>query len=696
MENERASILVVDDLELNRAILCELFSKDYNVIEAENGVQALELIEKHNFEIAVVLLDLVMPVMGGMDVLRIMSKRHWIERIPVIMISADSSVDAALQGYNLGVTDFISKPFNPEIVRQRIGNTVELFRHRFKLESMLAQQAARLKKTTSFVIDALSTAVEFRSGESGQHIRRVRGITRTLMTKMAKSYPQYKITSDFIDTVSEASAMHDIGKIAIPDSILLKPGKLTPDEFEIMKTHTTQGCKLLENLRYTQDDLFYDQCYMICRHHHERWDGRGYPDGLSGDDIPLSAQVVSIADVYDALTSERVYKNAFSHEAAVDMMMNGECGVFNPLLLKCFHEVADNLREQAGMDQAITFEPEHTDVPAKYHSPKLRLYARHGSLRKARTRRDFMKLSERTLRLVELEREKYRLLTELSGEITFDYSTAKNVVTFSEKFNETFGVENRIPQVRQWIKSSDVIYYQDRQRIEEFFKTLSQSRQKGRLEVRLRIKSGDYEWFEIKACSVNGGEGGRIKGMIGKLTNINVQKLELERLSLRAAHDTLTGVLNRSEFRSAALKVFESKSSKCALMMLDIDNFKSVNDILGHAAGDELLRQLATRLLRFCYPSDFVGRVGGDEFVILITHRSGKSSLEAKAEKVLRIFREAAESIAVTKVSASIGIALYPDDSADFDELNAMADQALYRAKQRGKDQFIFYGCMNE
>lgn len=352
------TILIVDDVELNRAILTELFHGTHQILEAGDGREALELARANAARLCAVLLDVVMPGMSGIEVLEVMREEGILDRVPVILITAASDDETYLAGYRLGTADIISKPFNPEIVLRRVENIVELYRHRFHLEELvhrqthllkaqsdvLARQARRLKSINNMVIDSLSTVVEFRNQESGDHIRRIRDITHVLLCALGRQDSAYAMPDETIDIISSAAAMHDIGKIAIPDAILLKPGRLTPEEFEIMKTHTTRGCDLLNSLHFTEDEEYYNYCYEICRYHHERWDGRGYPDGLAGDQIPIWAQVVSVADVYDALVSERVYKRALPHETAVGMIANGECGVFNPSLIRCFLAVADVLR----------------------------------------------------------------------------------------------------------------------------------------------------------------------------------------------------------------------------------------------------------------------------------------------------------------------------------------------------------------
>ena len=350
-------ILIVDDAEANRSILANMFHDQFNVLQAQNGVEALKVIEETENDFSIILLDLHMPVMNGFELLEILNQRGYMKQVPVILITGDDSADSEKKGYELGASDIIRKPFDPYIVRTRISNIVELYMHKNHLEELvenqtreIKRQAEKLKETNIQFIDALSNFVEFRNLESAQHNHRIRTFTRVLLEKVSELYPEYKLTEDLIEKISLAAAMHDVGKITIPDVILLKPGRLTKDEFEIMKTHTTRGCDIIDMVASIQgEEEFYNYCYEICRYHHERYDGRGYPDGIAKDDIPLAAQVVAIADVYDALVSVRVYKEAYSKETAYQMIMDGECGIFSPRILYCFKLVRgefENLVDQ--------------------------------------------------------------------------------------------------------------------------------------------------------------------------------------------------------------------------------------------------------------------------------------------------------------------------------------------------------------
>ncbi len=339
---EKQKLLIVDDEEINRAILSEIFNHEYEILEADNGQDAARLIEE-NKDLVLVLLDVIMPKLDGFGVLDYMREQNLLDRLPVILITSQKVDESDDRAYSYGVADVMHKPFYPEIVKRRSRNIIELYQNKHNMEVKLQEQRKKILaqekeilESNEYMIETLSTVVEFRDLETGDHVRRIKYFTRVMLEYLAKHFPKYGMTPERIDSIARASALHDVGKIGIPDAILLKPGRLTAEEFEIMKTHTTIGCQILEKFRRNEVDEFYQHCYDICRHHHERWDGNGYPDRLAGEAIPISAQVVAVADVYDALVSKRVYKEAFATSKAHDMIMGGECGQFSPDVLECF------------------------------------------------------------------------------------------------------------------------------------------------------------------------------------------------------------------------------------------------------------------------------------------------------------------------------------------------------------------------
>ena len=339
-------ILIVDDCDMNREILREILSSDYSIMEACGGEEALSIIHQFGTGISLVLLDIVMPGLDGFEVLSYMNQDHTIEDIPVIMISSEDSEAFIRRAYEMGASDYVSRPFDAKVVYRRVTNNIKLYAKQRRLIRMVTEQIREREENVSMLVGVLSQIVEFRNGESGLHVKHIRRFTECILDCLIEKDPDLHLGTKERENIPLASALHDIGKIAVDDKILNKPGRLTPEEFEAMKLHTVYGAKMLEELQPYYDEPLLKTATDIAHWHHERWDGRGYPDGLVGDAIPLSAQIVSLADVYDALTSERCYKKAYSHDKAVEMILNGECGVFNPKLVECFVEIQNVLREE--------------------------------------------------------------------------------------------------------------------------------------------------------------------------------------------------------------------------------------------------------------------------------------------------------------------------------------------------------------
>lgn len=349
MLREEKAILVVDDVEINRVILRKIFQDDYRILEAQNGKDALEVIEDNLDNLVAVLLDIIMPVMDGFRVLEILHERDFMKKVPVFLITVGCTEESTLRGFQLGVMDIIERPIIPHIVKRRIESVIELCAMRDKLKEQVALQEMKLEEKAKEIqglntamIGALATAIEFRDCESGEHVKRIHDLTLLLLKR---TNFRKELTDQEIDNIATAAVMHDVGKIAIRDDILNKPGKLNREEFEIMKTHTIRGCELLNQIPTINHNSAYRYAYDICKHHHERWDGKGYPDGLKKEEITPWAQIVALADVYDALTSERVYKKAYSHKKALKMIINGECGMFNPSLMQDFIGLSDEVQK---------------------------------------------------------------------------------------------------------------------------------------------------------------------------------------------------------------------------------------------------------------------------------------------------------------------------------------------------------------
>lgn len=658
--------IIADDIELNRALLSQVLMKHYRVLEAADGQQVLDLLEQNLEQVAVVLLDIVMPVMDGFEVLSAMNRKGWLKRVPVIIISAEDSEDFVLRGYELGACDFIGRPLSPNIALRRVDNIVELNSHKVHLEKLVLQQMNKLKQTNNFMIDTLSTVVEFRNGESGLHVRRIRAITETLLRAIAYRHKEYGLTATKIEEIANAAALHDIGKIAVPENILNKPGKLTPQEFEVMKQHTVKGAEILKGLEHIQDQTYYRYCYNICRYHHERWDGRGYPDGLVGGQIPLCAQVVSVADVYDALTSQRVYKPPYAHEDAIRMIREGECGQFNPQILTCL-----------------------TDIDAELRAGTAFSFMTATSLDTAQLRTDGLipALPDNTLILLERERERSRSLLALSSELLFDYDYDSDTSVFSNRFLDTFGgtpVRRNMSKLMEEPSMAGFL---------ELCKLLSAQRPVQSANLLCKTADGSKHWFEVSICSQwSAGPSPRYLGCIGKFTPLTASSPE-PTPPPAPQRDPLTGLAGREATKRQVEDLLSAGDHAAgALMFIDIDGFQRVNDRQGSSFGDAVLKFVAQKMRAIFRTTDVVGRVGGDEFVVFLNEVHSREHLVKKAEEVCALFHSGyPEQPVLFPLSGSVGIALLPQDASSYDELLQRAAQALKRSKLKGHGNYSFF-----
>lgn len=501
LDRDRLKVLIVDDNAMNRNILSEMLGDEYIIVEAENGAEAVAILQKESVNISLVLLDIVMPVMDGYEVLNIMNSKGWIKDIPVIMISSDDSVSSMRRAYDLGITEFISRSFDALIVRHRVVNTIMLYAKQKKLVGMVADQIYEKEKESSLMINILSHIVEFRNGESGLHVLHVQQFTKILLRQLIRITDKYDISESDIALIAKASALHDIGKISVPDNILNKPGRLTDEEFAVMKSHSLAGASLLDELATYKDEPLVKVAYEICRWHHERFDGRGYPDGLSGEEIPISAQIVALADVYDALTSERVYKKAFSHEKAMDMILNGECGQFNPLLLECLKQASEDIRDELK-------KPISSDVIAKANiSPELVQY-------------DELSASEETIRLLEYEKTKSNFYASISKDVDFEYTSVPPMLTIIPNSSGLF--ENDI-LINDPLKNDElysIISREDIARITELLHNAVPKDSTVRINCKVNVKNKIHDTEIICKALLDSDDAKLICGVIGKIIDI--------------------------------------------------------------------------------------------------------------------------------------------------------------------------------
>lgn len=673
MKKEKALILIVDDQEMNRALLSDMLETDYQILEAADGLEAMEKLEARKSEIASVLLDVRMPNMDGFEVLSKMKHDKQLEQIPVIMISNDDSPESVERSYALGAADYINRPFNNYIVKKRVENTIFLYEKTKSLTELVEEQVAEKEKNNANMITILSAIVEFRNGESGNHTLRIRIITEILLESIMKKCPKYCLNYSAIADISNAAALHDIGKIAIPEDILNKPGKLTPEEFEIMKTHSAQGAEMLDKMKSLVDhNAMFNYARQICRWHHERWNGNGYPDGLKGDQIPICAQVVSLADVYDALTSVRVYKPAYTHEQALQMIYNGECGQFNPELLEALQEVEDSLADKIEQNS----------------SKQDRLFDAQEISNEIIGRKDA--LSDRTIALLEEERIKYQFLAALSNEIILDYDISTDTITFSEKGNSELDLPLLLNNFSRESSQIHAISSDTLRQIEGKIGNTTPSHPIVREQYILRMPNGEQAWYEIILRSMWSHDiVPKLKGVIGKIMNINDQKIETQRLENLAARDSLTQLYNRATAQQMIEHyLLEENSSMGAYIFLDVDDFKIINDAKGHTFGDHVLGRIAKVISNNIRANDVAARMGGDEFIIFLKNIDSREVVKKQTDRVFGAFEGILEDDTVT---ISMGVAIYPYDGRTFLELTEHADKALYEAKSLGKNQCVFY-----
>lgn len=403
--SQNLTILICDDSRMNRELLSSMLEDQYEVVEAENGAQAVTLLREDAARFSALLLDIQMPVMDGYEVLAYMNKYRWIEELPVIVISSETSSAYIERAYDLGATDYIPRPFDEAVVLRRIHNTILLHSKQRLLTNIVMDQIRERRRSDQLMISILSHIVEFRNGESGLHVMHVHAITRMMLNQLRSKTDRYPLTGEDIDRISTVSALHDIGKISIPDEILNKPARYTAEEFEIMKGHAAAGGDMIRSLPFVHEEPLLKTAYEICRWHHERYDGKGYPDGLTGDEIPISAQVVALADVYDALTSERCYKKAYTHRQAVEMILGGQCGAFNPMLLSCLQDIGDSLERKLRVKSLSLTEPEDEE---------------YGNITDQLSRYGLLS-TEQHLKEQEYLRQRLRFLSDQSNEIFFSY-----------------------------------------------------------------------------------------------------------------------------------------------------------------------------------------------------------------------------------------------------------------------------------
>lgn len=495
----KEKILIADDSEMNQMLLEEILSDKYEYVMAKDGTEAVDILEK-NDDIDLVMLDINMPKMDGFGVLEIMNLRHWISEVPVIIISSESDVDFIRRSYDLGASDYISRPFDLTVVRRRVENTLMLYVRQKRLVRLVEEQVYEREKTNNTMINILSHVIEYRNNESGQHILHVRMMTDILLRRLIEITDKYPLTETDISMIASVSALHDIGKISVPKAILNKPGKLDPEEWEIMKSHAAIGDSMLYDIGMQQSETLMNLAHEICRWHHERWDGRGYPDGLKGDEIPISAQVVAMADVYDALTSERCYKKSFDHATAIKMITNGECGAFNPLLIQCLLDVQDQL-----------FENMHTD-PRRFDYRQEAKRLSDEMLEQKELTPD-----NRAHSLLTFEQKKAEFFAEQCGGIQFEFDHWTNTVHLKD-WNAPVDQREKSMYLTEWNDVS-LLSEKDWLALREKLKATTPERPEVKMIVQIPV-NGEYRWQRLTVKSLWTTKHKEYAGVLGHFEDI--------------------------------------------------------------------------------------------------------------------------------------------------------------------------------
>lgn len=536
----KQKILIADDSEMNRELLAAILEEEYDIIQVNDGVQAVDCLQRQAEEISLLLLDIVMPHMDGFEVLSYMNKEHWIDAIPVVIISSENSPIYIKRGYDLGATDFIGKPFDANMVLRRSANAILLGAKQRRMTSIVSNQIYEREKSSKLMINILSHIVEFRNGESGLHVLHIQTITEMLLRQLVqKENNRYALSKEQIRMITTASALHDIGKISIPDEILNKPGRLTAEEFAVIKGHSMAGANMLSELPLDQkEEPLVKTAYEICRWHHERYDGGGYPDGLKGEEIPVSAQVVALADVYDALTSERCYKDAYSHEKAIEMILAGQCGAFNPLMLECLLDISSSLKKKMGYKSKERYEQtDLSDIASRFH--------------------DFeMDSSEKIVQQLEFERMRYNFLAEGSRNIVFTYTISPSLLTFNQAGCKRSGITEPSFSPLQSGVLKDLVEEQSLKRL--IRKITQATRETPDVTSNLLLTDGKNPCHYRCECRViwtDGAEKG-YTGVVGKLTDITDDYMVMENVREE-------GLKVLEKDRSAEFSGFYDRFKKC-------------------------------------------------------------------------------------------------------------------------------------
>ena len=694
-------MLVGDNLEMNKIILSEIFGKEYEIIYTSNIEEFLHLLIHYRDEADVILVNQYIAKSLSSEKIELLEKLNVFKNTPVILI-LDQGHSNKKNTLALPFSDVVHSPVNPYTVKQRVQNLTELFSIKETLENQVQQQMKKIfeqnealknkeKKINSInndMLDVLSMVIEYRDVESGKHIRRIQKFTEELLRTLAVKYPKYNIDEEKIALITSASSMHDIGKIAIPDSILLKPGRLTPEEFQVMKQHTSKGCEILEQIDSVEKNDYYKYCHDICHYHHEKWDGLGYPEGLAGDDIPIWAQVVAIADCYDALTSKRSYKDAFSHERAVEMIRDGACGAFSDEILDCFSMVLPKFKALA-LKYADKDTDEKENPLQKYindRNDKDDIYAkmsRNDLIEKIEHQKDLIKETHQqdtdvfyagTDYVFEFDlshdtmHERKGQIKDICGYIPKNYEEAVNMLSencvedYKNEFLRKFRLKN--------IDTRTVIF-----------------------ECLIKFSSDEISNVRFAAVPITDDN--------NKISKIFFSIIELHDTVFNNIYrtsknyDTITGLFNLNGIKKEINDYLENtgRNGYHLMILVDGDDFRKINQSTSYKFGNKVLAVLASELKKQIPENALIARVEDDNFLIFIKDCPDREDCLLVVEDLFRAYRhEFKYNDKVTvNTTSSVGAVIYPYDGNNFDTLFENASKTVELVKLNGKNMYMFY-----
>lgn len=706
-------MLVADDVEMNKSIIHEIFAPHFEIIQTSSSELVFKFLMQYKNSISIILINENIAKSFNKDIVKTLTNLKIFENVPVILILNKNSARMKAINIDLPFSDVVSSPVNPFVIQKRVANLVELYSHKNELEDLVEKQTAKIlsqnkalklqqRKINTInndMLDTLSTVIEYRDVESGRHIHRIKKFTEVMLRALAVKYPKYNMTEEKINLIASASSLHDIGKIAIPDSILLSPRRLTYDEFKIMKEHTVKGCDLLNQLDSVERNEYFTYCYDICRYHHEKYDGNGYPDGLVGDKIPIWAQVVSVADCYDALTSDRPYKAAFSHEQAVEMIRTGACGAFSDEMMDCFSSVLTDFKKLAAeyadinhADSSISKGNEKRVVTEDSEDESKDIY-------KKMDREDLIRTIENQKKeMVETRKKNSEILNKISDYV-FEFDFKKDIAEERKgSFKTLFGYEPK-NYSETIMLFGDIVADEYRNKFLRTFRleSLSKEYQTGneRTILECPMKIGGDIYTAIRCTAVLIVENDTPAKVFMSIQTLNNSSVTSGLDEIVTDRDPVTGLWNFNGLRNEISDFLSHTGKKGThmLMLIDIDGFRSINRHTGYRFGNEILRDIAEVLRMQFNDSNIIGRVEDDNFIVFVKDCPDKNESLALVDNIFRKLHKSYtfNDKVYPELSACIGVADYPRYGKNFDDLFASASKAVDIAKINGKNMYLFY-----